>query len=219
MNICASIYGFIVSSAGATRRRAGLKTKEALLARAISTGAICTIALGTFGTAQATEMVTFSFTNTYGNVGGTVTGTFRLPDACYTGCTDAEGSDFTITSFPSGLNSAHGAAPVDLSSFLTFRDNRITTDISGVITAIHVDAWVDASKDDGLFLNAGRSGANGLEIDGAGYLDPSHEVINYDGFGGATYTSDTATGAAPEPGTWAMLALGLGGLTRIRRRR
>ena len=217
MNIRRAIYGFLVSSAGATRRWAGLKTKKALLARAISTGAICTIALGTFGTAQATEMVTFSFTNTYGNVGGTVTGTFRLPDACYTGCTDAEGSDFTITSFPSGLNSAHGAAPVDLSSFLTFRDN-ITTDISGVITAIHVDARVDA-KDDGLFLNAGRSGGNGLEIDGAGYLDPSHAVINYDGFGGATYTSDTATGAAPEPGTWAMLALGLGGLTRIRRRR
>ena len=219
MNIRRAIYGFLVSSAGGSERRAGLKTKKALLARAISTGAICTIALGTFGTAQATEMVTFSFTNTYGNVGGTVTGTFRLPDACYTGCTDAEGSDFTITSFPSGLNSAHGAAPVDISSFMTFRENDITTDTSGIITAIHVDALVDSSKDDFLSLHGGRSGANGLEIDGAGYLDPSHEVINYDGFGGATYTSDTATGAAPEPGTWAMLALGLGGLTRIRRRR
>ena len=187
--------------------------KKTIRGRAISAAAMCALVAGTFGTAQAAELVTFSLPNVYGTVDGTVTGTFQLPDVCYTGCTGEAATNFTITSFPSGLHSAHGAAPIDLSFLNNVVNNSVTTGVTGDITGISIILGTSTTFEL-LELNFGRGG-NYVQIDGT---DTQYYVTGAGGTSGVTYTHDSAPDAAPEPGTWATLALGLGVLARVRRK-
>ena len=173
--------------------------KKTIRGRAISAAAMCALVAGTFGTAQAAELVTFSLPNVYGTVDGTVTGTFQLPDVCYTGCTGEAATNFTITSFPSGLHNVV--------------NNSVTTGVTGDITGISIILGTSTTFEL-LELNFGRGG-NYVQIDGT---DTQYYVTGAGGTSGVTYTHDSAPDAAPEPGTWATLALGLGVLARVRRK-
>lgn len=158
---------------------------------------------------SAAEVVDFSFSNVVGNVNGTVTGTLTLPTACDTGCTGQAATDIQITSFPAGLNSSFGSAPLDASTLFTSHyANSVTTNSAGNITAIQVAFGCSGCN---YFLDLNYAGLhNELDLDTAG----AYDVRNDNGFSGATYTLST-----PEPGTWLMLGTGLAAMVEVKRRR
>jgi hypothetical protein len=160
---------------------------------------------GLCGTAIASELVNFSFSNGNGNVSGTVTGTITLPEACYTGCTQAA-TDITLASFPDALDSTFGSAPIDISASLSSHiENMFTTDSSGNVIA--ADVYFTAASV-GYFL---------LDSPGCGFCDElrggTNHVTDPGGFRAITFSAATP---APEPSTWATIALGLIGLAWLR---
>ena len=163
---------------------------------------------GLCGTAIASELVNFSFINTNGSVSGTVAGTITLPDTCYTGCSQAA-TDIILTSFPAALDSTFGSAPVDIwASLNTHYENSFTTDSSDNVIAADV-YFTTPSFGSFFLLNSGGCGFCDVLENG----DATIVLQNPGGFSAITFSAATP---APEPSTWAMIALGLIGLAWLR---
>jgi hypothetical protein len=143
---------------------------------------------------------TFSFTNTDGNVSGTVTGEII-------GLTNGTGaaSEVIITSYPSFF-----AADPDLASPLTVVAANSFTEVGGSITAYNYN--VSSADGDTLFAlistgipkTAGDTG--GLVTD---YTGPMEDVF-------ASTVTFTAT---PEPSTVSLMLIGVGMLGLVTRKR
>ena len=108
------------------------------------------------GTSAKADTFDFSFTNTNppGNVSGTVTGEIILPGTNnYSGAA----TEVIIESFPSGLNSDLGAAPIDASLWDTQISNSFT-EIGGVITSAGFNANQVAGQPlfDQLYIGSGN---------------------------------------------------------------
>jgi hypothetical protein len=108
---------------------------------------------------------TFSFTNTIGNIPGTVTGEILG----LTNNATSPAAEVLITSFPSGLNSILGSAPI-IASLWAIQYENAFTETGGVVTGggffaqgpgntfLYLDGWL------GVFPTP--PGANYLSLDG-----------------------------------------------------
>lgn len=110
--------------------------------------------------AQADDF-SFSFTNTVGNVAGTVTGEILGLTNNSTGAA----AKVIVESFPAGLNSVLGSAPIDVTSWTVF-DNSFT-ETGGQIVAADFDAetGVGTTSFGGFEFNPVSGGSN-LTLDG-----------------------------------------------------
>ena len=152
----------------------------------------------TSGIAKANVIYMFSFSNAIGTVPGTVTGLLTLPDICV-GCAVI---DVTLTSFPAGVHSNRGGAPLDLSSVFTRTTADSFTITAGAITSAnyHGDAFPDIYTELGL-----GTSSNSLTLG-----DFTTYVYNTDGLSGVTFTLVT-----PEPASYTTLVFGLCGMAWI----
>ena len=159
------------------------------------------------GLANASALFTFSFDNEDGSVPGTVAGLIKLPDGDGT----FGAIDLTIMSAPAALGQS---LPVELSDFASVTENTFTV-IGGAIDAA-------ASHFFGIFPGFNNAFAlNGTDFSagGASFLDQQPAA-----FLGVPGTLDSNSSslhysAVPEPGSVALLGLGLAGLAATRRRR
>jgi hypothetical protein len=110
--------------------------------------------------AQADDF-SFSFTNTVGNVAGTVTGEIL-------GLTDnstGPAAKVIVESFPAGLNSVLGSAPIDATSWTIF--NNSFTETGGQVVAADFDAETGTEPSNlGIVEFNPISGASELTLDG-----------------------------------------------------
>lgn len=146
----------------------------------------------------------FSFTNTDGNVSGTVTGEiFGLTDNSTSAATD-----IVIDSYPAALTLP--AAPWDIfdDGSLLIVENSFTV-AGGAVTAAGFD---ERNVPVNFALNAGGT-ESVLEEASAKY------VINDGGFAAITFTPASSPSDVPEPASIALLLSGLCGLRTIRRRK
>ncbi len=181
-----------------------MRSPTALSAFALATA--LTLAAAT--PAKADDFL-FSFTNTIGSVTGTVTGII-------TGLTDNSTSAATsvvITSFPAGLNSVLGNAPIDATLWDQQYQNSFT-ELNGQVT--DGGFWAQQSNNSfgagaQLYVN-GSNSYNFLNLDGTDQL----YVWGNDGIAAANIVPATDT---PEPASLALLAAGLSALGLARRKR
>lgn len=174
---------------------------------AVAALAVLGVALGA-ASAKA-DNFSFSFTNTIGNVSGTVTGEILGLTNNATG----PASEVLITAFPSGLNSALGAAPIN-AMLWDQQDQNSFTETAGVVTA--GEFWAIDT------INSNPSGAQ-LDING----DVGRNLLSLDGVDAAAVYGANGLPAAniqplvatPEPASLAVVAVGLGALGMIRRRK
>jgi len=161
--------------------------------------------------------IQFSFTNTIGDVPGTVTGEI---DGLVDNSTSAA-TAIWVNSYPAGLNSVFPAGPINVLLWTGgVLNNNAFTLTNGALTG--VDFFITSNDAHGfnqLYLNSsccGGSGTNFLNIDGQdGLYVWSNGPLN--GRDGLT----TGTSPAPEPASWAMMLGGfglIGGALRSRRR-
>jgi len=137
----------------------------------------------------------FSFSNTLGNVPGTVTGEiFGLAD---TGTSAA--TDIVVTSAPAGVG--FSSYPVDIFTLPWTTDaNSFTVTAGQIVDADFLSEGGPGSVAPHLVLNVGGA------INSLNNIDGQYGVLNEDGLAGVTFT------LVPEPSTWAMMLLGFAGL-------
>ncbi len=167
--------------------------------------AIAAVALSSVS-AQADDF-TFSFVNTVGNVGGTVTGEILGLTNNSTG----PATEVLITSFPSGLNSVLGSAPINATDFTSQVSNSFT-ETNGQVTAADFIAWETVDS----YTYGGE-----LYVDG----DP-YNYLNLDGTDAYYVYGNSGLAAAniqplvaAEPSSLLLLATGLIGLLGLGRRK
>jgi hypothetical protein len=156
----------------------------------------------TSGIAKAGVIYGFSFSNTVGTVPGIVTGLITLPDTCV----GSAALDVKLTSFPSGVNSIVGAAPLDLSSIFTRTTADSFTVTGGAITSadFHGDAYPT-----NIYIELGLGTSNNSLTLG----NFTTYVYNTDGLNGVTFTQ-----VVPEPASCLTLLLGICSMAWIRLR-
>lgn len=171
--------------------------------------------------AHATD-IPFSFTNTIGDVSGTVTGRII-------GLVDNSTSAATaiyIDSFPTALNSAFGSPPIDVfawnDQWFYVGQNSFTLS-NGVLTSAQF--FVQAQDDNGFFqlwLN-GDGNTNFLSLDGLNnlYVYTVGELNSETGLQVGPPIGNSQTAPIPEPASWAMMVggFGLAGAALRRRRK
>lgn len=160
--------------------------------------------------ARAGTIFDFSFSNSEGKVSGTVTGTITLPDICPVSCA-ATGA--TVTSFPAGLNSVFGAAPIDVFSLFSGHALNSFTVTGGAITAISFFIYSPSNVGSPASFLDFNGTLNALELDQLNGVT-NNTVLNSGGLAGVSFTKE-GSGSVPEPGTWETLALGLTGLVGL----
>lgn len=166
------------------------------------------IALASFaGICSANPQFAFSFDNEDGSVPGTVAGFITLPDGDGT----FAALDLTIVTAPAALGQS---LPVGIGDFVQIDENTFTV-IAGAIDAASSHFFgIFPGFNNAFALNGTAFGAVG-----ASFLDQQPSA-----FLGAPGTRDSDSSslrfaAIPEPGTLAILGLGLAGLAATRRRK
>ena len=138
----------------------------------------------------------FSFSNVTGNVPGVVSGKIY-------GLTDNATSfptDVVVTAYPAGINGL-APAPLDINAYAASLGSFINSYSGGFSVANGQITGGDYQIYGGYFDLNIFSQYNTLFSP-----DASNYTGNLDGLGGVTFT------ATPEPATWAMMLVGLGGL-------
>jgi hypothetical protein len=161
--------------------------------------AICAVALAS-ASARA-DSFTFSFTNFSGNVSGTVNGEIiGLTNNATT--TDAT---VIITSFPAGLDSIIGSAPINATDWIDVSANSFT-ETNGQVTGADFAAFDYSGLGPGptLQINFGLPLYDWLNLD----HNESLQVINF----GLAAANIEPLVSAPEPSSLALLGIGLLGL-------
>lgn len=162
--------------------------------------AVCVLLTGGTESRAGSLSFTFSFSDDGGGntgLGSTVTGLIEGLSDNSTG----PASNVFITSIPGALVNNYGYLPIDAAAWSDVPYNCFTT-VDGQIT----DAVFFATDEVNglLWLNYGIfSPDNALTLD-----DFNTNTLNYEGFGGATYTPYDGPGVVPEPATIAMFGSG-----------
>lgn len=153
--------------------------------------------------AQADDF-TFSFTDTVGNVAGTVTGEIL-------GLTDnstGPAAKVIVESFPAGLNSVLGSAPIDVTSWTIF--NNSFTETGGQIVAADFDAETGTAPSGfGGFEFNPISGGSNLTLDG----DQAFNVLTFGGLSADNFAP------VPEPSSLGLVLAAVGLIASRRSRK
>jgi hypothetical protein len=165
---------------------------------AISIGLVVLLFLMLPGTLRADDF-TFSFTNGCGLVCGTVAGTVAGEVLGLTNNTTGPATDVIITSFPAGLTSNIGPAPISTAAApFTILANSFT-EVGGAVT--------DASYHSSDLLNGDQLGINYTNESFLSLDTLSGPVlINSLGFGAVVFTPIPT----PEPSSISLMLLGIG---------
>jgi hypothetical protein len=163
--------------------------------------------------AFAAPVFEFSITNAVGNVAGTVKG--KIFGLSHNGSGSA--TRVTIETFPAGLNSIFGAGPIDATAWNQQYENSFTV-ANDVITA--ASFWSQASVNGfgsaaQLYINGAGGPYNFVNIDGT----DTHYVWGQNGMSGVTFSLVGDSANVPEPGSLALLGLGIAGVATMRRRK
>ncbi len=183
--------------------------------KSVLVGAMSLAAMAVAGAAQASQTVTFDISGVFGNLGaytGTVTLDVNGGQAIsgageFTGGALVDAPLVLITTATPGNETAGGAsAPVG------FRDDG-GTDLFGADTAYPLDAAA------GLLFDVNTPVAQWGQFpllnlyDGGAVFTSKADYVDF----GSLTVSNVAVSAAPEPTTWVLMLLGLGGLGLVLR--
>ncbi len=172
---------------------------------------------------------TFSFTNDVGNVAGTVTGeVFGLTNNATSAATSVQ-----VFTWPSGLipvaNQPTYVPPLDATTWASQFGNSFTV-VNDAVTsgAFHADNTTGVSSLDRLWINFGPCSSGptcsflSLGTSDGQYVWTGIAGTTFCLVGGSCSTIGGAGGGVPEPATWAMMLIGVGGLgaaLRLNRRK
>jgi hypothetical protein len=160
-----------------------------------------------FSTSAKADDFSFSFTNTLGDVSGTVTGEILGLTNNATG----PAAQVLITSFPSGLDSDMGPAPIDATLWVKQYVNTFT-ETNGEVTAAEFAADPGNNID---ILEIDYYGYNSLEI----YGSPVGALfVETDGGLAAANIQPLDPVPTPEPSTLGLAFTGLVGLIGLHRK-
>jgi len=181
---------------------------KSLLRSAIALTALIIVSVS----AQASLVFQFSITNTIGTVGGTVTGTIYGLSDNSTGAA----SDVTIDTLPAGMSSIYPVGSIDAALWDQQLQNSFTVSGGAIVAA---EFWAQNSfngflQGSQLYIDGGEGPYNFVNVDGT----DTHYVWGDNGPQGVAFTQISANDV-PEPGSVALVALGLLGSLLVRRRR
>ena len=160
-------------------------------------------AVATFVPFAQADDFSFSFTNTVGNVAGTVTGEIL-------GLTDnstGPAAQVIIESFPAGLNSVLGSAPIDVTSWTVFNNSFTETGGQVVFADFDAETGVGTSNFGGFEFNPVSGGSN-LTLDG-------NQAFHVTTFGGLPADNFAPV---PEPSSLGLAIAAVGLIATLKRK-